>query len=305
MYGVLDTPPEPALDDLTALAAAICEAPIALITLVDEHRQWFKSRVGLETQETPREYSFCAHALGQSDLFIVPDAALDERFAQNPVVTGEPGIRFYAGAPLITPESAILGTLCVIDRVPRTLTPAAGQALRVLSRQVMTQLELHRRTTGLIASEARYRALFEYAPDGILIADSGSTYLDANASFCRMLGYAREELIGLHAADIVVADEIPHIASALGAIQARTDYHREWRFRRKDGSTFPAEVIATQISDGKLLAVVRDITVLKARDRLSWPAAPAQPGRSSHCLDADPRRTVRQGLPGARRAGRV
>ena len=266
MYGVLDTAPEPALDDLTTLAAAICEAPIALITLVDEHRQWFKSRVGLEMKETPREFSFCAHALGQTDLFIIPDATLDERFAKNPLVTGAPGIRFYAGAPLIAPEGSILGTLCVIDRVPGTLTAAGGQALQVLSRQVMTQLELRRRTKGLIASEVRYRALFEYAPDGILIADSASTYLGANASICRMLGYDREELIGLHAADIVVADEIPHIESALGAIKTHADYHREWRFRRKDGSTFPAEVIATQMPDGKLLAMVRDITVLKERE---------------------------------------
>jgi len=149
MYGVLDTAPDQALNDLTLLAAQLCETPIALVSLLDERRQWFAAKIGLDLAETPREVSFCAHALAGQDLLIVPDATRDERFAQNPTVTGEPGIRFYAGAPLITPEGAVLGALCVIDRVPRALTPAREQALRALSRQVMAQLELRRRITEL------------------------------------------------------------------------------------------------------------------------------------------------------------
>lgn len=121
----------------------------------------------------------------------------------------------------------------------------------------------------LAASEARYRALFEYAPDGILIADARSTYLDANGTMCRMLGYAREELVGLNATDIVVPAEVPYIESALDAIKVRSDYSREWQFRRKDGSTFPAEVIATQMPDGNLLAMVRDITERKQTETAS------------------------------------
>jgi len=145
-YEVLDTIPEEVFDDLTELAASICEAPIALITLVDEDRQWFKSKVGISVSETSRDISFCGHAIKQNDLFIIPDATKDKRFANSPLVTSDPKIRFYAGAPLITPDGYALGTLCVIDKVPRELRPEQKQALRVLSRHVMTQLELRRRS---------------------------------------------------------------------------------------------------------------------------------------------------------------
>ena len=145
-YQVLDTVPEEVFDDLTELAARICEAPIAMITLVDDSRQWFKSKVGVTVKETSRDISFCGHAIAQTELFIVPDATKDQRFATNPLVTSEPKIRFYAGAPLITPDGYPLGTLCVIDKVARELRPDQKNALRVLARHVMTQLELRRRS---------------------------------------------------------------------------------------------------------------------------------------------------------------
>lgn len=151
-YAVLDTVPEEVFDDLTELAARICEAPIALITLVDENRQWFKSKVGVTLNETSRDISFCAHAINQPDLFIVPDATRDERFSQNPLVTTSPKVRFYAGAPLITPDGYALGSLCVIDTVPRELRPDQKQGLRILARHVVTQLELRRRSRELAAA---------------------------------------------------------------------------------------------------------------------------------------------------------
>jgi len=148
-YDVLDTVPEEVFDDLTELAARICEAPIALISLIDEDRQWFKSKVGVTLNETSRDISFCAHAMKQQDLFIIPDATKDLRFANNPLVTSDPKIRFYAGAPLITPDGHALGSLCVIDKVPRELRLDQQQALRVLARHVMTQLELRRHAKDL------------------------------------------------------------------------------------------------------------------------------------------------------------
>ena len=127
-YDVLDTVPEEVFDDLTELAAHICEAPVALISLVDEDRQWFKARVGISVRETSRDISFCAHAILGDDLLIVPDAAKDKRFKTNPLVTGPLKLRFYAGAPLITPDGHGLGTLCVLDNKPRTLRPEQAQA---------------------------------------------------------------------------------------------------------------------------------------------------------------------------------
>jgi diguanylate cyclase (GGDEF)-like protein len=143
-YHVLDTAPEAYFDDLTRLAAYICQTPIAAIGLTDAKRQWFKSKIGFASSEEPRGLTFCAHAILHSDLLIVPDTLQDQRFETNPFAVGEAHIRFYAGAPLLNPEGYALGTLCVLDHVPRKLSAEQQQALRILANQVVTQLELRR-----------------------------------------------------------------------------------------------------------------------------------------------------------------
>jgi len=157
--GILDSLPEMTYDALTRLASHICDAPIALVSLIDEDRQWFKSRIGLDVAETSRDLAFCAHAILEPDsVFEVADATLDERFADNPLVTEDPSIRFYAGAPIVTRAGNALGTLCVIDRVPRTLSDVQRRALTDLSIQVMSLLELRRTVAEL---ESKHQQLEE------------------------------------------------------------------------------------------------------------------------------------------------
>lgn len=143
-YAILDTDPEQSFDDLTLMASFVCKTPIALISLVDEDRQWFKSRVGMKASETSRDIAFCSTAILQSEVFVVPDALADERFRENPLVVSDPHIRFYAGAPLINEDGYALGTLCVVDRTPRELAPDQEEALKALSRLVLAQLEFRR-----------------------------------------------------------------------------------------------------------------------------------------------------------------
>jgi len=161
-YGILDTPAEKDLDDVVALASHICEAAISQVTLVDAERQWFKASHGIEgATETPRDVSFCAHAINQKGLFVVPDAREDARFAANPLVTGAPHIRFYAGSPLVTPDGHALGTLCVIDRRPHEMTPHQKAALSVLGRLTMNHLEMRKQARELAGKERRLQAALE------------------------------------------------------------------------------------------------------------------------------------------------
>ncbi len=154
-YRILDTPPEQVYDDIARLAAHVCRVPMAMISLVDVSRQWFKSRLGILTQETCREVSFCTHTILMPKPLIVPDATKDARFANSPLVKEDPHIRFYAGFPLLNPEGVAVGSLCAVDNKPRRISAAQQLAMEALARQVMALLEL-RRVSARLAHELEH-----------------------------------------------------------------------------------------------------------------------------------------------------
>jgi GAF domain-containing protein len=164
-YSIMDTPSEAAFDDITRLTGFICGTPIALVSLLDKERQWFKSRLGMDAAQTPIDQAFCTHAIRQEKVFVVPDATRDSRFSNNPLVTAGPGIRFYAGAPLVNPDGVPLGTLCAIDRTPRTFTPEQSDALSALARQVIYLLELRRTVARLRVAVSEKQAAIRQVED--------------------------------------------------------------------------------------------------------------------------------------------
>lgn len=201
---VLDSLPEQEFDDIVSLISEVCEVPIALISLVDEKRQWFKSKFGLDVTETPRELAFCAHAIVNEDVFIVQDAQKDKRFQDNPLVTNDPKIRFYAGAPLRSLDGFNLGTLCVIDRKPRELTQRQLDTLVLLSKQVVSLLELRLRLKEAERNEKRssfLAAIPEAMSEGVVLQDSEGRIVDFNQAATKILGLSRDQLLGLTSFD--------------------------------------------------------------------------------------------------------
>ncbi len=207
---LLDTDPEVAFEDAVQLAATICNTPISLITVLDGKRQWFKSRIGVSVTETPQEHAFCAHTIGQSELFVVEDARLDQRFEENPLVTGDPNIRFYAGMPLKTEDGFSLGTLCVVDTKPRQLTVEQTAALKLLSRQVETQIRMRTKVQRLSAalsattrfheqivdSNAIFEAFMDNSPLVGYMKDAQGRLLYYNRPFAERFAISREQWIG-------------------------------------------------------------------------------------------------------------
>jgi len=261
-YEILDTLPESEYDDLTSLAATICQAPISLVSFVDADRQWFKSRHGLEALQTPREQSFCAHTLESQVVFEVPDTRRNPLFQSNELVTGAPRIRFYAGAPLITSDNFHLGTLCVIDHQPRHLSDEQKHALEALARQVVAQLELRRSLAGerqanarlqseiearmtaqsqLRASEASFRHLAESSPDLICAYDKNDCLTYVSASSHVLLGVEPVQLVGLRAQEMFHPDDFPaHIS--LREWLGTPETARLARAKKRDGSWIWLEV---------------------------------------------------------------
>ncbi len=295
-YAVLDTFPEQEFDDLSRLAALICGTPIALVSLVDADRQWFKSKIGLEEPETPRDVAFCAHAILQPDVMVVPDALADERFRTNPLVTGAPNVRFYAGAPLITQEGYALGTLCVIDHVPRNLSPEQKDALKALSNLVVTQLELRRSVADLSKAmrerrltEEELDQLFTLSLDMLCIAGFDGYFKRINPAWEKVLGIPVEELLSKPYAEFVHPDDRDRTEAVAQRIdEGEQAISFENRYRCADGSYRWLLWNATPSMEQKrVFAVARDITRSKeAERRLSTGYAVTRVLAEAESLDA-------------------
>lgn len=292
-YYVLDTDSEEAYDDIVHLTSVICETPIAAISFITSERQWFKSIRGLSITEISRDSAFCAYTILEPDLMIVPDAAKDPRFANNPLVTGETHIRFYAGMRLITSEGNALGCLCVFDREPRNITPVQETALQTLARQIIQQLEAKRQASWKDKAIAKHeetegvlRLLAESVAssvDGILIADAqryDMPILYTNAAFLSLTGYEEEEVLGRDCRFLQGADTDP---DAVRQIRHALDTGHFCRVTvlnyKKNGLTFWNDVVISPVRDasGKLthfIGVQHDVTVpMLERMRLEVEAA--------------------------------
>nr|MBA3819060.1 PAS domain S-box protein [Deltaproteobacteria bacterium] len=282
-YQILDTPAEQAFDELAQLAADACLMPTALITMVDEHRQWFKSRVSFGPTETAREFAFCAYAILQRGVFEVPDTANDPRFADNPYVLGAPCIRFYAGVPLLDVDGHALGTVAVLDYVPRELGAPARRALQGIAKQVIAQLELRRRMLAarrhsehaIQRSEALTSALIDAALDCVIAIDQDGRIIEFNPAAERTFGRTRVDVLGKIMSDLLMPPGLralherglaAHLASGL-----RTNIGRRLELTglRADGREFPLELSITRVATEPPIfaGFIRDLTDRKRAER--------------------------------------
>lgn len=271
-YQILDTAPEAEFDDICELAAHICQAPVALVSMVDAGRQWFKSRVGLDVTETPRAGSFCDHAIHGEGVFEVPNALEDLRFVHHPAVVGDEQLRFYAGAPLMTGDGHSIGTLCVMDKLTRQLSPAQKTALSALGRQVVRQLEsrLHiareRSLNQKLASQARFqKVLLDSAMAAVISITDRGLVASFNPAAEALLGYRPDEVIGreplsffhveeeLQARAGELCAELGHDVSAQESLLARARMGqpetREWHYRRSNGTLVPVMASIAALAD--------------------------------------------------------
>ena len=273
--GVLDTLPEAAFDTITASAAQLCGVPIALISLVDAQRQWFKSNFGLAgASETPRDVSFCDHAIRDDALLEVPDATRDPRFAQNPYVTGDPDVRFYAGAPIVMPGGERIGTVCVIDRTPRHLDEHQRAMLTHLAAIVGAMLTQRRQlleaTSRLAQSELRVRRLYEATPAILHSIGPDGRILHVSDRWLALMGYRRDEVVGRPSSDFLTPASQAHARDVVLPAFFRAGHcdHVEYEFVRRDGSVIDVMLSAVLERDeaggARSLAVLEDVTATKA-----------------------------------------
>ncbi|MFA6190981.1 MAG: diguanylate cyclase [Sulfurimonas sp.] len=281
-YDILDTEPEAIFESMVQLAAYICKTPISAISLIDENRQWFKAIVGIDATETPRDVAFCAHAILQDEPMVIRDALLDERFHDNPLVAGGPGIRFYAGVPLVTPSGLHLGTLCVIDVEPRELPQEQIEAVKTLADSVMAHLDLrlsHKEIRKYVDDLQLSATIFDTARESIVVTDENNCFITVNPAFTATTGYSLNEIIG----------KTPSILSS--GKQSKEFYQKMWSDlntlgswdgelwnKRKNGEEY-AEWLSIKVvlnEDGSkrmYLAIFSDITERKQADEIIWKQA--------------------------------
>lgn len=281
-YDILDTEPEAAFEAMVHLASYICQTPIAAISLVDEQRQWFKAITGLDVEETSRNVAFCAHTILQDETMIVRDAKEDVRFCDNPLVTSSPDIRFYAGVPLVTALGQHLGTLCVIDRVPRVLTDEQLDAIKVLASNVMAHLDLrlsHKQIRQYIDDLQLAATIFEASNDAMVVTDADNRIITVNPAFTATTGYTISEVVG-KSPNLLRSgkqrdefyQEMWHVLNSIG------HWHGEVWNLRKNGELY-AEWLSINVifnPDGSKrmhVAIFSDITKKKEADELLWKQA--------------------------------
>ena len=260
-YNLLDTIPEEQFDRLTKLAAIICESPIALISLVDKDRQWFKSKVGLEVDETARDISFCQYSIMGDDFFEVEDATKDARFKKNPLVLGDPNIRFYAAYPLIDPDGYALGSLCIIDRAPKKLNAFQKEALKTLSEDIMLQIVNNKKND----ERKKLEKFFVMSTDLICIAGLDGLFKRVNPAFRQTLGWSEEEMVNKPFLDFVHPDDKEKTLLELENLKTgknTMDFINRYRTKSNTYRIFQW-VASADINTGEIFAIARDNTLLK------------------------------------------
>ncbi|WP_367754186.1 PAS domain S-box protein [Flavobacterium sp. WC2430] len=262
-YSIMDTLSEIDYDSITQLASYICNTPISLVSLLDKDRQWFKSSVGLEVKETPKSFSFCQYAIMGDEVYEVQNALEDTLFSDNPLVTGNPDIRFYAGAPLKDSEGYNLGTLCVIDTVPRELTDLQKNALKLLANQVINLLQLRRKNLQLIDSQKEFKNFVELSKDLVCIANIDGTFHKVNPTFITVLGYSREELEGKLFVDFIHPDDLEKTYKEVEKLaNGEKTLSFVNRYKCKNGAYISLSWRSTPDPEtGNLYSIARDITL--------------------------------------------